>query len=216
MQTPSVYLLSPTPYEGTVHLPMLQFELTTNTFECEDIDLLLFTSKQAVRSAESINKKWKTIPTIAIGEATKNEIQKYGGTVAYVASESYGINLADEISDLFKTQKILYLRPQEVQHDIKSALEISDITIKEQILYHTSCINYAKSKAPAKESYIIFTSPSTVKCFWKNFFWEESYKAVAIGKSTAKAFPLNIRYSISLKPTIDSCIMETKMLPFEV
>ena len=57
---------------------------------------------------------------------------------------------------------------------------------------------------------IIFSSPSSVECFFKNYTWDESYKAVVIGKTTAKYLPSNVEYIISKETSIDVCIKLAK------
>ncbi|MFT7878770.1 MAG: hypothetical protein ABXS91_00095 [Sulfurimonas sp.] len=41
----------------------------------------LFTSKQAVKNAEAIDPEWQTFPAVAIGSATRKEIERLGGKV---------------------------------------------------------------------------------------------------------------------------------------
>lgn len=43
-----IYLLSPTPREGTISLPMIDFKLTADRLNLKGSDTLMFTSKQAV------------------------------------------------------------------------------------------------------------------------------------------------------------------------
>ena len=67
-------------------------------------------------------------------------------------------------------------------------------------------MTYFSNVKPQKDAIIIFTSPSTVECFFKNFVWDESYKAVVIGKTTQKYLPENIEIHIADKPLITSAI----------
>ena len=71
-----IYLLSPVKKEGTLSLPMILFEITAQQINFVGIDTLMFTSKQAVVSANTIDKNWKKYPSIAIGEATKKKIEE--------------------------------------------------------------------------------------------------------------------------------------------
>jgi uroporphyrinogen-III synthase len=203
-----IYLLSPTEHEGVENLSMIEFETTTTKIDFCNIDLLLFTSKQAVITTDLIDKSWHNISSIAIGEGTKTTILELGGKVEFVASKSYGNELAHEIIKRFKNLKILYLRPEIVSSNITKILLDANININEQVVYKTNCKQYNKSQKPPPNSIIIATSPSVLNCFLKNFGWCESYIGVAIGKTTAMAFGSNMDFVISDMPTISSCIIK--------
>ncbi|HIP51547.1 MAG TPA: uroporphyrinogen-III synthase, partial [Campylobacterales bacterium] len=106
-----IYLLSPLKKEGTISLPMISFSLSTNSIDFSSCDTLMFASKQAVVSADSIDKRWKNYPCVAIGVATKKKIEEIGGTVIYYPKEFYGKSLAKDIVNNFSDKKLLYLRP---------------------------------------------------------------------------------------------------------
>jgi len=207
-----IYLLSPLKKEGTISLPMISFEIISTKIDFSNIDTLMFTSKQAVVSTNKIDKSWTKYPSIAIGEATKNRIEELGGKVLYYPKKFYGEVLADDIKERFVNRKILYLRPEQISFDSKNFLKREGIELQEQIIYRTICKKYNQEDRPHKGSIIIFTSPSTIKCFFKNFRWDSSYIAVLIGKSTKEHLPTECKYEIADKPLIDSCIKKAKEL----
>ncbi|MFK5976852.1 MAG: uroporphyrinogen-III synthase [Sulfurovum sp.] len=201
-----IYLLSPLKKDGTIHLPMIKFSLTTETLSLSGCDILMFTSKQAVKSANELNPLWKDIPCLAIGKATAKMIESLGGEVIHQPKEFYGKSLSADIIDKFGDKKILYIRPKEVSFDSKTFLSNHNIDIKEQIIYKTSCISYTLEDTPPPNSIIIFTSPSTIKCFLTNFNWDSSYTAVVIGKATKIHLPFNAKVAVADTPLLDSCI----------
>ncbi len=201
-----IYLTSPRFYKGTLPLPMIEFSLSANSLNLDGCDTLMFTSKQAVVSAEKIDPRWKTLPAIAIGPATKKQIIKLGGEVIYSPKDYYGSVLAKDIVDKFSNRKLLYLRPKVVSFDSKKYLAQAGITLKEQIIYETNCKSYNDNDKPPRGSIIIFTSPSTIHCFLKNFVWDSSYRAVVIGKATLEHLPPNTKVDIASEPTIDACV----------
>lgn len=201
-----IYLLSPKVKEGVESLPMISFTQTTNSIDFSTCDTLMFTSKQAVVTANNIDKSWKKIPCIAVGIATKKQIEELGGEVIYHPKEFYGEELAKDIEKFFKKREILYLRPATVMFNSKEYLAKKDITLQEQIIYKTSCIKYDISTQPPQNSIIIFTSPSTINCFLENFSWLDSYTAIVIGKTTKVHLPLNAKFEVADTPLIDSCI----------
>lgn len=207
-----IYLLSPFPKGRTIHLPMIHFSLFPSTIDFSKCDTLMFTSKQAVKSAEALNPEWKKYPCLAIGSATAKEIESLGGKVKYQPKSFYGETLSQDIITQFYDKKILYLRPKEVSFDSKNFLAKAGIELQEQIIYETSCIRYEKKEKPGKNAIIIFTSPSTIHCFLENFEWDESYTAVVIGEATKRHLPIHARYEVSDTSNIDACILKANQI----
>ncbi|SFV62685.1 Uroporphyrinogen-III synthase [hydrothermal vent metagenome] len=201
-----IYLLSPKIKEATIPLPMIEFQTTAKSIDFSKCDTLMFTSKQAVVTAEQIDCNWKSIPSIAIGIATKRQIEELGGRVIYHPRDFYGTQLADDIKEKFSKKKILYLRPKKISFDSRAYLAKSDIELQEQIIYQTTCVEYGSDRCPPPHSIIIFTSPSTIECFLNNFEWHSSYTAVVIGESTKVHLPKGCDFVVSDTPLIDSCI----------
>ncbi|HFQ60749.1 MAG TPA: uroporphyrinogen-III synthase [Epsilonproteobacteria bacterium] len=202
----TIYLLSPLVKEETISLPMIEFSLVADSIDLSSCNTLMFTSKQAVKSAEEINPKWKELPCLAIGSATARQIKSLGGTVCYQSTSFYGESLGHDIIEKFHNKKILYLRPKEISFDSKALLAKHDIVLEEQIIYETHCKHYPKKEKPIKNAIIVFTSPSTIECFFKNFVWDESYTAIVIGKSTKNHLPQYVSFVVANEPTIDACL----------
>jgi uroporphyrinogen-III synthase len=209
-QKKHIYLLSPTAREGTLSLPMIDFAITAEHIDFSSCDTLIFTSKQAVITADQIDPSWKGYPCIAIGPATKKQIEQLGGKVIYQPKDFYAETLSKDLIELFHDKRLLYLRPKEVSFDSKGFLEKNGIMLEEQIIYETSCIHYNANEKPQEGSVIIFTSPSTIHCFLENFNWHESYTAVVIGKATKIHLPKNAKYVVADEPLIRSCILKAK------
>lgn len=201
-----IYLLSPLKKEGTYSLPMISFDIVAKEIDFSLCDTLMFTSKQAVVSANKIDKNWKNYPCVAIGGATKKKIEELGGEVIYYPKEFYGEVLAKDIKNIFSDKKLLYLRPKEVSFDSKEYLEKEGIVLQEHIIYETSCVEYSSDNKPLKGAIIIFTSPSTIRCFFKNFEWDKSYLAILIGHATKEHLPQGCEYEVADAPLIDSCV----------
>ena len=205
-----IYLLSPNPHEECLHLPMISFSIIEQELTFDGYDLLLFTSKQAVKSVEALNPNWKDTPCIAIGAATAKEIERSGGKVLHQPKSFYAKSLSEDIVQMFAEKSILYLRPKVVSFNTKGFLTQAGIDLQEKIIYETSCIHYTKDDTPEKDAIIIFTSPSTIHCFLNNFDWDDSYKAVVIGEATKEHLPQNADYVVADMPRIDSCIAKAK------
>jgi len=207
-----IYLLSPLPKEGTIHLPMIEFRLIPENIDFSQCDILMFTSKQAVRSVDALTHEWRKYPCLAIGSATAQEIEYLGGKVLYQPESFYAKTVGQDIIKRFKDKNILYLRPKEVSFDSKNFLAKAGIALQEQIIYETFCVTYENNEKPSKGAIIIFTSPSTIHCFLKNFEWDETYTAVIIGEATKEHLPSYVRYAVADKPLISECIIKAKEL----
>jgi uroporphyrinogen-III synthase len=205
-----IYLTSPLRYPGTVALPMIQFKLVAERIDYQGCDTLLFTSKQAVVSAEAIDPEWKRFPAIAIGPATQRQIEALGGEVLFRPESFYGESLAEEVATRFRNRKLLYLRPKKVSFDSRAYLAKMGIPLKEQIIYETSCRDYSSDESPEPGAIVVFTSPSTIHCFLKNFPWREDYHAVVIGESTRAHLPDGASFSIAEEPTIAACVARAR------
>ncbi len=97
----SIYLLSPTPKEDTRALPMIDFTVTAQSIDFSQSDTLIFTSKQAVITADKIDSSWKNYPCVAIGPATKKQIEDLGAKVIYHPKSFYGESLSQDIATIF-------------------------------------------------------------------------------------------------------------------
>ena len=207
-----VYLTSPLPREGTRPLPMIDFRLVADRIDYQGCDTLMFTSKQAVESAEAIDPAWKELPAIAIGGATAAKIEALGGKVLYHPKHFYGKELAADILEHFRTRRVLYLRPRTVSFDSRAFLARAGYELKEQILYETFCRTHPPEAKPEPNAVIIFTSPSTIHCFLDRFGWEHSYTAVVIGTATLEHLPEGADHAVAERPLIDACVAKAQAI----
>ncbi|WP_456430495.1 uroporphyrinogen-III synthase [Nitratifractor sp.] len=207
-----IYLTSPKKVEGTFLLPMIRFRIVADRIDYQECDTLIFTSKQAVRSAEAIDPSWKRLPCVAIGPATEREILALGGEVLHRPENFYGESLAQDLVERFRDRRLLYLRPRKVSFDSKAFLAEAGIELKEQVIYETACRSYSPKEAPPKGAIVVFTSPSTIHCFLENFDWDPSYSAVVIGKATLEHLPSGCDVTVAAEPTIDACIEAARSL----
>ncbi len=210
-----IYLLNNLKYEGIENLEVFKIEYMKKDVSLNFYDALIFTSKNAVLSLDSFNKHWKKIPSYAISEKTANQIKQLNGNISFVGFSGHGNDFAQELIPLLKNKKVLYIRAEEVISDLFKILNKENIQIDELVTYKTICNNKINKKLE-KNSVIIFTSPSSIKCFFKKYAWDSSYKVVVIGKTTAKYMPKNIKYKISPKSAIDECIKLAQTLIFNL
>jgi len=207
----SIYLLSDSYHEGVINLPQIKVTCKNVSLDLSSYDALIFSSKNGVKSMSQINKNWKNIPSFAIGGPTADAIIKFGGRVEYIAKNSYGDDFAKELIPKLQRKKVLFVRAKKVLSKLENILRKSGIDLTSQIVYETTCRDKTDEKIE-KNSIFIFTSPSTIECFFKNYEWHDSYKAVCIGDITAKAMPQGVSLFVSKSQTIATCIELAKTL----
>lgn len=199
-----IYLLSNQKYPNVENLEVFQIEYIKSNIDLSIFDALIFTSKNAIYSLDSFNKDWKKIDSFAIAPKTANIIKEMGGKVVFTGITSHGDEFAQELITLLKNKKVLYIKALKTVSNLVEILKENDVLIDELVTYQTSC---KKSNISLEDnSVFIFTSPSSVECFFSQYKWKDNYKAIVIGKTTAKYLPKEVDYTISSETSIDECI----------
>ncbi|WP_323669003.1 uroporphyrinogen-III synthase [Aliarcobacter butzleri] len=205
-----IYLLNEQKHENVENLEVFQIEYIKSDIDLKKYDALVFTSKNGVKAINSFNQDWKNIPSYAIAQKTANTITKLGGVVEFIGNSGHGNDFAYELKNVLKDKKVLYVKALKTVSNLPNILKENGIFLDEIIAYKTSC---KKSNIILEENSIfIFTSPSSVECFFKQYSWKNSYKAIVIGKTTAEFLPSNINYEISSQTSVEECIKLAKQL----
>ncbi|MEM5569408.1 uroporphyrinogen-III synthase [Aliarcobacter butzleri] len=205
-----IYLLNEQKHEDVENLEVFQIEYIKSDVDLKKYDALVFTSKNGVKAINSFNQDWKNISSYAIAQKTANTIIKLGGVVEFIGNSGHGNDFAYELKNVLKDKKVLYVKALKTVSNLPNILKENGIFLDEIIAYKTSC---KKSNIILEENSIfIFTSPSSVECFFKQYLWKNSYKAIVIGKTTAEFLPSNINYEISSQTSVEECIKLAKQL----
>ena len=205
-----IYLLSNQKYENVVSLEVFQIKHIKSEINLSSYDALVFTSKNAVYSLNSYNKDWKKKPSYVIAPKTAEVIKELGGQIAFIGVTSHGNEFAQELIEVLQNKKVLYVKALKTVSNLVGILKDNKIQLDELISYETSC---KKSNIVLEDNSIfIFTSPSSVECFFKQYSWKDSYKAIVIGKTTAKYLPKNINYTMTSETSIDECVNLAKQV----
>lgn len=207
----SIYLLNDIKYEGIKNLPIFEIEFKKIDSDLATFEALIFTSKNAIHSLNSSKIEWKDIPSYAIAPKTAKLLEKYDSKLTFTGEYSHGNDFAYELIPLLKNKKVLYVRGEKTVSKLSEILLENQINLSEEVAYKTTCSKKDFSK-PESNSILIFTSPSSVNCFFKRFSWDKSYKAIAIGRTTAKVIPQDIKVYTSEIQSIESCISLAKTI----
>ena len=209
---PPIYLLGDTPHQEVIYLPLLEIVYIPFQVHMSDFDALIFTSKNSVKALQKSQYDWKEKASYAIGEATARAVVEAGGNLVYTAKNAYGDTFAHEIMPLLQKHTVFFPRAKEVVSSVFEILQQAGIRIVQEIVYETHCKQYPASDTPPHNAILIFTSPSSVRCFGNNFIWDKSYRLIAIGQKTADALPPNFDVSIPKKQTIEACVALAKQI----
>ncbi len=205
-----IYLLNDIKYEGVENLNTFGIKYISSDIDISKYDALIFTSKNAIYSLASFNNTWQEIPSYAIASKTANIINKHNGNVVFTGVSSNGNDFAKELIPRLKNKNVLYVRAFKTVSNLVQILKENNINIEELITYKTSCLK--SNKFLEDNSVFIFSSPSSIECFFKNYTWNNSYKAITIGKTTSEYLPNNIEYIMSKETSIDECIKLAKQI----
>lgn len=209
---PKIYLLNNQKFQDVENLEVFEIKYIKSNINLQNYEALIFTSKNAIYSLESFNKDWKKIPSYAIAPKTASIIKQLGGNLVFTGVTSHGNDFAEELITLLKNKKVLYVKALKTVSNLPEILKENKVLLDELVAYETSCKKIDVELE--KDSIFIFTSPSSVECFFKQYSWDDSYKAVVIGKTTAKYLPKNIKYEISSQTSVEECVNLAKQYLF--
>lgn len=208
----NIYLLNNLKFEGIKNLEVFKINYLVKQIDLSKYDALIFTSKNAVYSIDSFNKEWKKLPSFAIATKTQKVINKLGGCVEFVGKSGHGNDYAKELVPYLKNRKALYLKASKTVSNLIEILKDNNIDIDAQTIYETICNEDLSFQEFEQNSIFIFTSPSSVECFFKKFKWHRSFKAVVIGNTTAKFLPKEVDFFVSSSTSVQECIKLARKL----
>ena len=206
------YLFSTSSHPDTIHINPLEISFFKPSIQFSQYDYLILTSKQAVKALSQYNNgDYNMKQALCISKATALSFQKANGKILEIGS-GYGDNLSEIISSYPKDRKWLYLRAKEVASNFAQVSLYQGYDIDEIVVYKSSCSLNIKTIKIRQKAILIFTSPSSVKCFLKYHKLNEDYKVIVIGNTTAKTLPTDIKPMIAEEPSIESCLKIINLL----
>lgn len=205
-----IYLLNNQEFKDVENLEVFGINYISSDINLKNYEALVFTSKNAIYSIDSFNKDWKNIPSYVIAPKTAKIVNNLKGNLAFTGISSHGNEFAEELIPLLKGKKVLYIKASKTVSNLSNILKENNTDLDELIAYETTCKKVNKSLE--KNSVFIFTSPSSVECFFKQYTWNDSYKAVVIGKTTANYLPKEVEFSISSETSVEECVKLARQL----
>jgi len=204
-----IYLFSTSSHPRTTNINSLEIKFFKPKIDFSHYDFFIITSKQVSKFLQQYNSdEYKNIPALCVSTQTALAYENLGGKVLEVG-KGYGDTLIDKINLYPKDSNWLYIRAKVVASDFVSLSKKNGYKIDEVIAYESYCSEAISNVIVEENTTLIFTSPSSVKCFLAKHTLNSSHKIIVIGKTTAKALPDNVSYIISKETTIESCLEET-------
>ncbi len=201
-----IYLFATSKHPDAISVKSLEVKFLKPSIDFSAYDYLIITSKQTVKALEQYDKKdFINIPALCVSEKTATSYENFGGKILDIG-DGYGDNLVKNIKENSKDKKWLYLRAELIASDFVLRCQNDGYDIDEEILYVSQCSQEVLDVKICKNPTLIFTSPSAITCFLKTHTISVEAKVVVLGKTTAKSLPKDIKYFISEKTSIQSCI----------
>ncbi|WP_096013422.1 uroporphyrinogen-III synthase [Campylobacter lanienae] len=209
-----IYLVSNTPYDdkdivwlNLCKIKFFKFDVNLNKF-----DAIIVTSKNSINALKFNSIALTDILVFAIGKATALACKEFGFTQIYEALNSHGSEFGAEILEKLYGKRVLFIKAKETISNLDIYFTQNGIDISVIDGYENLILKKDISSKPKPNSILIFTSPINVRAFIQNFNWDDSYKAVAIGKATAQALKPYTDPIISKSQTIKDCVELAKSL----
>lgn len=208
-----IYLISHTQNQAVKNLKVCEIEFLKFSVDLSKFEALVITSKNSIKALKFNNIKKVNLKVFSIGDSSTKEALKYGFSDIYTAKNSHGNEFANEIASFLKDKKTLFLKAEKTVSDVGGILIKNGAILTKITAYKNNFLNLDESLKPPLGSILIFSSPSNVEGFIKNFGKiDESYKVVVIGNATAKLLSSHKNLIISEKQSIDECLKLAKNL----
>ena len=207
-----IYLFSVSSHPDAHHINALSVTFFKPDINFDETDYLILTSKQAVKALRQYEKEeYIDKKALCISKATAVAYEEIGGEVLQTG-KGYGDTLGETIKHYPKETKWLYLRSETVASDFAAELQEEGYAIQEAVVYRSECSEEIFAAKIPEQAILIFTSPSSVKCYLQRHSFRPSQKIIVIGKTTAKALPKDTECIVSPETTIESCMQIAKTL----
>ena len=200
------YLFSISSHPDAVSINSLAITFLKPLIDFSKYDYLIITSKQTSKALKQYEKKsYIDKSGLCVSVASAKSYEELGAKVLDIGG-GYGDNLVEKIKSFPKDKKWLYLRAKVVASNFVALCQNDGYKIDEAIVYESDCSQEILDVKVEDNATLIFTSPSSLKCFLKNNVIKETHKIIVIGTTTAKALPKDMKYEISTQTTIESCM----------
>jgi len=200
-----IYLFSISSHPNAISINSLDITFLKPNIEFQRYDYFVITSKQVSKALLQYTKSdYISKKALCISTQTAKSYEELGAEVLEIGS-GYGDSLEDKIRSYPKETRWLYLRAELVASNFVQICKKDGYNIDEVILYSSNCSKDILSVDVERDAILIFTSPSSVKCFLKNHTIYKENRVIVIGLTTASSLPKGTNFQISKDKTIEGC-----------
>lgn len=200
-----IYLISKTPYEGVIHIPILTISFLNPVIDFTQYEGVVITSKQALLALQNYTFTWENLQCICVSEGTA-EAAREAGAVQVEVGDGYGKSIPDVLRTKRRYGKWLYLRPKVIASEWVETARSGGLEIDEAVVYETTCNEEATHYSIKDDAILVFTSPSSVECFTASYKILPSHSIVTIGKTTQHVFHNAKEVFVSPKTSVASAV----------
>jgi len=195
--------------EGLIHIPILSIYFLTPLINFVDYDGIIVTSKQGALALKQYAPDWTKLHVICVGEATMAAMKQLGA-VHVECADGYGETIFNAVRKYHG--KWLYCRPKMIASSWPARAREEGMILDEVIIYETACNEEMQPQEIAEDGVLIFTSPSSIECFLKQYKILSTHSIVVIGVTTQKALPLGIQSVLSETTSVESCVEKARQI----
>ena len=208
----SIYLFSISSHPEAIHINPLDITFFQPQIDFSVYDYLIITSKQAVEALKQYDlKAFGVKKALCVSRASAKSYGQLGAEVLEIG-KGYGETLLTTIKKYPKKVRWLYLRGEEVASDFATLAREDGYLIDEAVVYSSRCSKAIQEVQVSVDGILIFTSPSSVKCFLASHSLSKEQSIIVIGNTTRKAFAQEQEVVVAPEVTIESCIKEARKL----
>lgn len=200
-----VYLLSKTSYPGVIHIPVLTIRFLNPAIDLKRYKGIIFTSKQSVEAMKHYPLEWESVQFLCVSEATADHARRSGAHHVDVA-QGYGESIPELLARADSSIRWLFPRPKQVASEWAETARRKGIEIDEAIVYETACNEEVSYGPIAADGVLIFTSPSSVRCFMQRESILPTHSIIVIGKTTQAALPMGVKSLVSDETSVASAV----------
>jgi uroporphyrinogen-III synthase len=188
-----------------VHIPILTISFLTPAINFNDYDGIILTSKQSIIALQYYRFSWNKLQCVCVSEPTA-EAAREAGAVDVKVGDGYGTSIPNLLKSYKRNGKWLYLRPKVIASDWVERAREDGFSIDEAIVYETICNDGANHTEVEADGVLIFTSPSSVRCFTEKYPILPTHDVVAIGTTTQNALPSGIASHLSHETNVKAAV----------
>ena len=202
-----IYLVGKERFIGVKNIilnKILFFDFAVNLNEYQ---ALIVSSKNALTALKRSKNELKLdLSLYVVGKESANYAKALGFTNIKIPPKAYGKDLVKAFKEELKGKKCLYLRAKKIASNLDEKLMNAGVILEQIIVYENA---YAPPSLPIKlerPAVIIFTAPSSINNFLKNFRIDKKDKIVVIGKTTAAALRQKKNIFMPTEQSVKACV----------